>query len=169
MRQDPYGWGPRIRRPRDGLDAAIVLAAIMAALLLLVLTVTIARAHHVEPVRVDGDPACEDLGYARGFRVEPPADGDDIYNFDGYLVQLLMGPGPTVASFNEMDQDLFGGWLVKGGPAANLYDYRPAGDWFDAFTRAPELPNGTLPDIDHMEWCYDVVIPVELRGLEVER
>lgn len=112
----------------------------------------------VDPVFVDDNPSCEDLGYDFEYKVDPPNSG-------AYVVL----PGLTI---NVTNDGTYVSWsanfgidavIVKGGPNANLYVYDPPAESFgDSGLHSPiNASNGTPYGVSHISFCYDLEVLVE--------
>jgi hypothetical protein len=84
----------------------------------------VVEAASVTPVFVEGNATCQDVGYAYGFKVDPPTTGNKpIPNSGGKSVQFTLNPGGK--SFNWTSSLAFDAVLSKGGPDSYLYVYNP--------------------------------------------
>ncbi|MFI8190801.1 hypothetical protein ACIF8T_18635 [Streptomyces sp. NPDC085946] len=108
-----------------------------------------------QPIEVPGNPDFGDLDFDCDLivQVDPAREGtfgpvtvSDITDEDE-------GAGQT------FDFDVTGDWavagvIVKGGPNANLYDYRPNGIGSDENLHAPINPNsGRYYGLSHIDFC----------------
>ena len=106
----------------------------------------------VEPVFVAGNPSCTSLGYAFGFKVDPPNGG--TYNIDGVNTVTVTTDGTYFDWSSTLGMDAV---LAKGGPNANSYVYDPPAESFgDGGLASPINPsNGEPFGLSHIEFCYD--------------
>jgi hypothetical protein len=130
----------------------------LATVILLALLGTLAVATTAGPAYADGtvvpgNPSCADLiPGSKELKVEPPADGT-FSNPDGFSVTVDVRtltaddpqhPGDQTGS-QVFDFTATGGTVVgvvvKGGPNANFYDYRPDGVTSGTGLHAPVNPN----------------------------
>ncbi|WP_455359734.1 hypothetical protein [Streptomyces sp. SYSU K21746] len=119
----------------------------------------------VEPMLVDGNPDCEDLLPGEDFLFEADTDNAPV---EGERIELstngLTG-GVTITDVRtepegqvfdfEFDGDFAAAAvIVKGGPDANLYDYRPLGGIVaDEGLHAPIVSSGDYADLSHVAFC----------------
>ncbi|MER6344509.1 hypothetical protein ACWC10_09450 [Streptomyces sp. NPDC001595] len=112
----------------------------------------------VQPVEVPGNPTFASLDpevwgtfdcEGTPIRIEDPQEGD------------VSGP-VTITNVDDnntfdfvIDDDFAAiGVIVKGGPNANVYDYRPTGIQADENLHAPINPNnGTFYGLSHIDFC----------------
>lgn len=140
----------------------------------------------VAPDLVPGNPSCTDLGYDFGFKPQAPEgticegppgvfsedcdanweDGfDNPYSIPGGEITFL-----RAEAFPDSDGHVgfestvpVAGFVIKGGPNANLYDYEGNGltnVLFDTNLVAPTGPGGIF-DISHVEVCLNFSLVVE--------
>lgn len=109
----------------------------------------------VQPVWVDGNPACDDLDQlcdcTTGFK--PPGNGIGTFTYPD-------GQNQVTATSSD---DIYFDWssdlpvccvIVKGGNNANVYQYDPPA-YSDGNLHAPINPNNNQPyGISHIEYCY---------------
>lgn len=106
----------------------------------------------VTPVPYPGNPSCVELGFPLGgddFKIENPVSG--TYELLFGTVTITTEDGiyfDWTSTFNVF------GVIVKGGPNANLYDYRPDGSYGDYGLHSP-IHGGSIPEISHIEFCTD--------------
>lgn len=128
-----------------------------------------AAAAHVTPTEVDGNPDCGDLGFAIGFKVDPPTPGTyPLIAGPNTVFTGLSAPDPSNSfSFTSPDGIVFD-WtstlpldvvIVKGGPSANVYAYDPE-ETSDTGLHSPARADGSIPAISHIEICYDYEVTV---------
>jgi hypothetical protein len=106
---------------------------------LVLMTSTVASGASVTPTTVGGNPTCADLGLA-------DYSGDitttDILE-DNIKVGINFTADPPVLAV-----------IVKGGPGANIYDYRPGGSTGDTGLFTPINPsNGKHFGFSHVLFC----------------
>jgi len=111
----------------------------------------------VAPVHVDGNPTCADLGYAHGFKVDPPNGG--TYNV-GSLGSVTVSTDGV--SFDWSSTFGIDAVISKGGSNANLYVYDPPAEALgDSALHSPINPNNGDPfGLSHIEFCYDIELQV---------
>jgi len=140
--------------------ARLSLTALLVSLLaLFVLGVSAASAdgepvsdNGIVPVFVDDNPSCEDLGYAFGFKVDPPNAG--TYSIDGVNTVTVSTDGVYFDWSSTLSMDAV---IAKGGPNANAYIYDPPTESFgDGGLASPINPNTGSPfGLSHIEFCFD--------------
>jgi hypothetical protein len=117
------------------------------------------RAASVEPIVVEGNPTCQDLGYDLGFKVDPPVVGTQTYLIDGHytLTTTIDSALEYLDWASELGVDAV---IVKGGPNAILWAYEPPAESFgDVTLHAPNNPNNNRPyAMSHAEFCYDYAL-----------
>ncbi|MCK5061434.1 hypothetical protein KAR28_02700 [Candidatus Parcubacteria bacterium] len=132
--------------------------AVLLVSFTLIQTSRVILATHVEPVFIEGNPSCEDLGYPLEYKIESqPYEGT-------YVIDDI---GNTISVFNE---DRTGGesyvfdWsstlgmdvvFVKAGNGGNLYAYDPE-SFDDSGLESPNQQNG----ISHISFCYDYELDI---------
>ncbi len=150
--------------------AIAVIAAIVAAAALIILTPRGAAANHVNPVFVAGNPKCVDLAYDFGFKPQPEPPPSGTYFFGGPVTtppHALTTESVTITSdgtfFDWTSTIGIDAVIVKGGPNANVYVYDPpAEETSDTGLHAPVNPNNNQPfAISHISFCYDWEVDVE--------
>lgn len=113
-----------------------------------------------------GNPTFDDLerltfgefNCAFTFKIEPVNEG--TYNFPSPFEGSITisnvqdeGDGPTF-DFTVNGEFAAAGVIVKGGPNANFYDYRPEGIGSDELLHAPVNPNtGDYYGLSHADFC----------------
>jgi len=135
------------------------LAVLVSALLLGMLSLTTpTEAASVDPDFVAGNPSCQDLGYAFGFKVDPPDGG--TYDIDGINTVTVTTDGTYFDWSSTLGIDAV---IAKGGPNANLYVYDPPAEaTSDTDLHSPINPNNNKPfGLSHIEFCYDYEVEVE--------
>lgn len=114
----------------------------------------------VQPTEVAGNPTFDDLGFECDdiWTVNNPEVGEETYQFNGFSVTIDVDETDDgeVFSFNINSDHVAHGVIVKGGPNANVYDYRPGGTEADSLLHAP-LGAGQggqdYYDISHIDFC----------------
>jgi hypothetical protein len=117
-----------------------------------------ARAADVTPVIVEGNPSCEDLGYAHGIRWNYPEDstggtypvgtGTVSWSTDGTFVDWTSTFGVDAV-------------IVKGGSQANVYVYDPPAESFgDNDLVSPDNASGGPAGLSHIDFCFDYEVSV---------
>ena len=94
----------------------------------------------VTPTVIPGNPSCATFGLGNEFKVEPVSDGTRTTTIPGIgtvSVTLDVNEGAKTFSFDLSDNVVALVVIVKGGPSANRYDYRPGGINHDDGLRAP--------------------------------
>lgn len=124
-------------------------------MLLSLLAVGPVSATHVVPEKVLGNPTCEDLGYGKGVKVDPPEDG--TYDVGEGTVEIeITGDGEFTWT---SDGTVVLAVIVKGGaetpqegPSANVYRYNPPATTTDDGLHAPH-------GFSHIEICFEDETP----------
>jgi hypothetical protein len=140
----------------------LALGLLLALCVLTVLTIgKPASAASVEPDFVAGNPTCEDLGYANGFKPqpEPPPSGTYTLPGDPDNSVTITSDGTNFDWTSTLGMDAV---IAKGGPNANAYVYDPpAESKGDTGLHAPINPNNGNPfGLSHIEFCYDYEVDV---------
>ena len=144
------------------MDARHILAHWLLAsfFLMLALAAATANATHIDPYPISGNPTCSDVGGQYEFKINDPYSG----TFTG-------GNHPEgalevkITVYNTADGQVFD-WealngtvfivVVKGGPNANMYDYRPGGESSDTGLHSPlNEKNGKYYGLSHISFCYE--------------
>jgi hypothetical protein len=128
----------------------------------------------VAPVLVDGNPTCDDLGYANGFKATQ--GGSDWQSGTG-----SWGPsgetgnytfGLTTADNKHVDwtssPDFAGAVVVKGANGADSYVYQVARGHDEGLT-PPVNSSGKPADISHVQFCWDDNASPQAEPLTVEK
>jgi hypothetical protein len=131
---------------------AIMLAVLTALVAGSLISTTTSSAASVTPIFVAGNPSCASLGYAFGFKVDPPNAG--TYNIDGTNTVTVTTDGVNFDWTSTLGMDAV---ISKGGPNANLYIYDPPTESFgDTGLHSPINPsNGDPFGLSHIEFCFD--------------
>ena len=114
-----------------------------------------AAATDVTPVFVPGNPSCTSLGYAFGYKVDPPNAG--TYSIDGINTVTVTRNGAYFDWSSTIGMDAV---ISKGGPNANVYVYNPE-RISDTGLHSPINPNNGNPfGLSHIEFCFDYEVSV---------
>jgi hypothetical protein len=139
-----------LSHPTKALGAGVGLAAA-----LLLASVRPAGATDVTPIFVAGNPSCTALGYAFGFKVDPPNAG--TYSIDGINTVTVTTDG---VNFNWSSTLAMDAVISKGGPNANVYVYSPERT-SDTGLHSPINPNNGTPfGLSHIDFCFDYEVSV---------
>ena len=116
-----------------------------------------AGAASVTPVFVAGNPSCTALGYANGFKIDPPNAG--TYSIDGINTVTVTTDGVSFSWSSTLGMDAV---ISKGGPNANIYVYDPPAEaTSDTNLHSPINPNNNQPyGLSHIEFCFDYEVAV---------
>jgi len=121
----------------------------------------------VQPVLVEGNPTCaqvtdeEDFLFEQKIEAPPGEDVDDgttQLSHDGLSGSVTIDVRSTAAG-PVFDFDFDGDFvtatvIVKGGPVANFYDYRPDGEDADTDLHSPVNPqNNKFFGLSHISFC----------------
>ncbi len=138
------------------IKLAKLLLSVFTAILFAVGT---AGATSIAPTVVTGNPDYADLGYAYGYKIDPPADG----------IYVVPGWGSIAVDFTE-DLMCFD-WtstfgidavIVKGGPDSNTFVYNPPEPSFgDTGLYAPYNPGQQQAAISHVEFAWNTTMVPE--------
>src|SRR5688572_15276798 len=139
-----------IQRKRSIASIATVLSLIG-----LLFANSLARASHVEPILVPGNPTCPPGTIE--LKVEPVADG--TYS-DGTLTVTIDVRDTAEGQVFDFTANIgVDAVIAKGGPDGNLYLYNPEVT-SDTGLRAPLNPaNNQFFGLSHISFCYDVEPP----------
>jgi hypothetical protein len=118
----------------------------------------------IVPVYWEGNPDCEDLGYAHGYKVQD--DGGDydggtgtFWFPDGNHSVWLDSDGTYVAWSSDIGIDAV---IVKGGPNANSYVYDTSGvEAYEDSGLAPPINKDDPYGLSHIDFCFDYELEVE--------
>lgn len=114
-----------------------------------------ADATDVTPIFVAGNPSCTSLGYAFGFKVDPPNAG--TYSIDGINTVTVTTDGVFFDWSSTLGMDAV---ISKGGPNANVYVYAPERT-SDTGLHSPINPNNGKPfGLSHIDFCFDYEVGV---------
>lgn len=111
-----------------------------------------------QPTVEDGNPSCTDLleadDFLFEFKLDPPQEGTFPLSFDGLSGSVTVDITDSTFDFSFTGDFVAAAVIVKGGPNANFYDYRPNGNADDTFLHAPVNPaNGKYYGISHISFC----------------
>ncbi len=131
----------------------------------------------VQPHVESGNPRCRDVMTSAQFLLErkqdPPGDATIALTFGALSGTLEVRVNETAETFRfTLTGDFVAaGVIVKGGPNANFYDYRPDGNAADTGLHAPVNPNnGKFYGLSHISFCLtDDVPPAPTPGIDVEK
>lgn len=123
-----------------------------------------APASIVEPVQVDGNPTCEDIGLLDvapddliEWKFDPPTAGTKDLGF-GNSVSLTWTDGTYFDWESTLGIDAV---IAKGGPTANVYVYDPEAT-SDSGLHSPINPSTDSPyGLSHVSFCYDYEVEVD--------
>lgn len=113
----------------------------------------------VQPVGVHGNPDCSDLLGTDDFLFEHktgvPTDETIPLSFDGLSGSVTVDVHPdSTFDFSFSGDFVAAAVIVKGGPDANFYDYRPDGNADDTGLHAPINPNNNkFFGLSHISFC----------------
>lgn len=148
------GMGGRLRdargvsRWRHRSRLPVVLASLTAAVLVLS---PLARADHVVPTLVEGNPKCGDYGWT-ALLARAPGQGTTSFT-DGTLSVTVMREGDSISWSSNIGVDAV---IVKGGPNANVYFYSPESTGDTGLTPPTNPKNGKPYGLSHVDFCYDM-------------
>lgn len=124
----------------------------------------------VTPAVVAGNPTCASVGLTGvgDLKIDPPNAGTYPFSFP------ITG-GSIAGTITVSTDGVYFDWsksptpynpvlvvLAKGGPNANMYDYRPAGAFSDTGLHSPINPsNGNPYGLSHINFCIDLTPPPE--------
>lgn len=116
-----------------------------------------AGAASVTPIFVAGNPSCTSLGFANGFKVDPPNAG--TYSIDGINTVTVTTDGVNFDWSSTLGMDAV---ISKGGPNSNVYVYDPPAEaTSDTALHSPINPNNGQPfGLSHIEFCFDYEVRV---------
>ena len=118
----------------------------------------------IQPIFVDGNPTCGNLGYEAGFKPQPEPPPTGVYTFpDGVNTVTITSDGKFFDWTSTLGIDAV---IVKGGPYADDFVYDPLAESFDdTQLHAPINPNNNqYHDISHISFCYDVDVCSDSDG-----
>ena len=140
---------------------AALLAAISALALSMFTIAGTALATHVDPILIQGNAPCGELGdYDHEFKIEPVQSGDYAdpnSDFEVTITVSSSSDGQLVAFESNLGVDAL---FVKGGPGGNLYVYDPAATSDDGL-HAPGNDQGTAVQtppwsgLSHLSFCFN--------------
>lgn len=140
---------------------SFVTVAAAMALGIGILGVSPASADHptsaVTPTEVPGNPTCDDidgLEFDLAFKLDPVPGGLTSHPItNGVSDEITLDVNDPIINSFSIDGAVAVAVLVKGGPNANLYDYRPDGVSGDVDLHAPDTPGGPPAGLSHVEFC----------------
>jgi hypothetical protein len=106
--------------------------------------------------RVDGNPTCMDLGYANGFKVDPPRSG--TFNLPhGGQVWVKIDARERITF--QATGNIIHAVIVKGGPNANVYYFNPGVTTGGSLTTPvnPDSEDNRNYGLSHFDFCYEKV------------
>lgn len=110
-----------------------------------------------QPVGVHGNPACSDVlpgAFLFSHKTGVPQDETIPLSFNGLTGTLTIDVTNSTFNFSFTGDFVAVGVIVKGGPNANFYDYRPNGEDADTGLHAPVNPNNNqFFGLSHIEFC----------------
>ncbi|HLM50877.1 MAG TPA: hypothetical protein VK279_10045, partial [Solirubrobacteraceae bacterium] len=130
---------------------------------------------NIIPELVAGNPTCEDLGYAYGYKPQNPNGGGDWTTGSG-----SWGPDADTGGYTfglsgdgtyvdwTSTPDFTGAVVVKGSNAADSYVYEVAVGGDTGLT-APVNSSGDFAGISHVQFCWDDNPPPSADPLTVEK
>jgi len=140
----------------------LMIAALALAAALVIGPTETARATHVTPIFVAGNPTCGSLTTGLiELKVEPVAYGTFT---DGTLTVMISGVSNN--TFNTFDWSSNIGVdvvVVKGGPNANQYNYSPEAT-SDLDLHSPNNGPTRFYGLSHVSFCYDVEAEASISG-----
>lgn len=117
-----------------------------------------AGAASVTPIFVPGNPDCEDLGYAHGFKPQPEPPPTGTYTIPGTSETVTITSDGTYFDWTStLGMDAV---IAKGGPNANLYVYDPPSESFGDSGLSAPINNDSPFGLSHIEFCYDFEVTV---------
>ena len=140
----------------------LLILSLLLGLAFAVLKINTATAATVTPVFVAGNPTCQDLGYAQGFKPSSPSESSPVGTHtlpDGVNTVTISIDSSGVDWTSTLGMDAV---IVKGGPVANVYAYDPPAESFgDTNLVTPTNPsNGQPYGLSHLVFCYDYNVQV---------
>ncbi|WP_329385162.1 prealbumin-like fold domain-containing protein [Streptomyces sp. NBC_01351] len=174
---------PKARLRRGRIRASLVCAGLVTALAVPLAGMASAQGRvpgppsgdGEQPTQVAGNPNCDTLmpgSFLFSFKQEPPANATDIpLSFNGLTGTLditLRNTSQGQVFDYTFDGDFTAlGVIVKGGPNANFYDYRPGGNTADTSLHAPINPNNNRYfGLSHIDFCIGEAPPGALKILK---
>lgn len=109
----------------------------------------------VAPILVDGNPTCTDLGYAYGYKIDPPMSG--VFEIPAGSLTVTMLDAKYFDWLSTFGMDA----VIVKAQNANSYVYDPPAEAKgDTGLHAPANNSGYYADISHIEFCYDYELAV---------
>lgn len=140
----------------------LLVLSLLLGLVFAITKINTATAATVTPVFVAGNPTCQDLGYAAGFKPNAPSEANPVGVHllpDGVNTVTISIDSSGVDWTSTLSMDAV---IVKGGPNANVYQYDPPAESFgDTNLVPPTNPNNNQPfGLSHLVFCYDYEVQV---------
>ena len=150
--------------PRIKCAAALSVAALAVA-------AAPSLAASVDPVVVNGNPTCADLGSAglHELKVDPPKSGTYTSADGAFTVTVTISDDKKSFDFQVSDDEVIDLAYAKAGTeGGNLYDYAPAGSNADTGLVAPATGGSADgAELSHITFCYEpdkVAPPIDETG-----
>ncbi len=123
------------------------------------------------PTYVAGNPKCQDLGFANGFKIEMKTgftSFDGTYSFDyGGVTRRVRITNSTTKTFDWQANVGMDAVIVKGGPGANVFSYNPEA-WSGIGLYSPNNSGGNQAQISHVDFCFDVDLVCKLGHTRIK-
>jgi hypothetical protein len=140
---------PAIRIPRRAVAPFVAAGALL-------ISPAVASAASVEPVFVDGNPTCADLGYGHGLKFDPPSAGSQ--SSDGVTIDMSLGDDEFGKLVDWTASAPIDAVIVKGGSNANAYTY-PGESSGDTGLHTPFNGPDKYYGLSHVDFCWDDQTP----------
>jgi hypothetical protein len=133
----------------------IFTGSIFTAMLLLAL-LGISSTQVKAQMHVDGNPNCADLGYANGFKIDPPKSGTFNLPSGG---QVIVNIDANERITFQTTGNIIHAVIVKGGSNANVYNFdQPVTSGGPLTTPAnPTSGDNKNYGLSHFDFCYEKV------------
>jgi hypothetical protein len=115
-----------------------------------------AQAASADPMLVDGNPSCADLGYPHELKFDPPAPGSK--SADGVTVEMSLGADQYGTLVDWTSSAPIDAVIVKGGPNALSYVYAGSSSG-DAGLHTPFNGPDKYYGLSHVNFCWDDQTP----------
>jgi hypothetical protein len=148
------------RRILTGIGLILGAAGLMLVFAAVVSSTPKARATHVDPVLVEGNPTCATLSPGTNeLKIDPPSDGT-FNDSDGPLSVTIDVRSTSDGQVFDFTSNIpVKVAFAKGGNiGGNKYTYNPA-ETSDTGLHAPENPSGDWANLSHITFCYDPSAP----------
>lgn len=133
----------------------LVVAAVAALFVVAVSPSDTTLATHVDPVLVEANPQCSDVGQNELVRIDPVADG--TFSVPGGSITIVVNS--AAKTFDWTSTVGIEVIIVKGGRAANQYVYDPPA-FADTGLHSPTNPkNGRFYGLSHISFCGPETTP----------